>query len=125
MKCSVCEDKEATNESVKNPGTYYCNSCSNYVAIKLKTIKEIKPNEFDPFLKEKLFLRCCEQHDHIKLNKDTALAFNCGVSLILEKFKILRKEVFKQDHSYLMMICDDIVKSLNDVANGKVTNETN
>lgn len=45
MKCSICPDREATDESVCNPGTYYCSSCANYVAMeygvcRLKPIEE-------------------------------------------------------------------------------------
>jgi len=33
MKCSICKEKEAVNESRFKPGTYYCSSCANYVAM--------------------------------------------------------------------------------------------
>ena len=33
LRCSVCPDREAVCESAANPGTYYCSSCANYVAM--------------------------------------------------------------------------------------------
>jgi late competence protein required for DNA uptake (superfamily II DNA/RNA helicase) len=33
LKCSICKNVDAVNESVYNPGTFYCTSCANYVAM--------------------------------------------------------------------------------------------
>lgn len=38
LKCSNYPDKNAVNESFNNPGTCYCNSCANYVAMEYGTV---------------------------------------------------------------------------------------
>lgn len=48
MKCSVCPNKIAINESINNPGTFYCSSCSNYIAMEygITCLKPL-PEELD------------------------------------------------------------------------------